>query len=125
MPSKDIEKRREANRRHYAKHTERVKAANNIYKKSARQKWAEYKATLSCVECGENHPATLDFHHFIRSKDNVKVYRLTANGAYKKALEEIKKCVVLCSNCHRKHHYLEKRGRSPLNYTSSDSSSDS
>jgi predicted HNH restriction endonuclease len=35
------------------------------------------------------------------------VHRLVANGTITKAREEIKKCVVLCANCHRKHHYEE------------------
>lgn len=78
-------------------------------KKKYRELWAAFKQTLSCTVCGENHPATLDFHHVIRSPDNKKVHRLAGSGAYKKALEEIKKCVVLCANCHRKYHYEEAK----------------
>ena len=107
MPHKDISARRATNRRHYERNKAAVLERNTKFKLAARAKWAEFKATLSCTKCGENHPATLDFHHVVKSKDNVKVYKLTADGAYKKALEEIKKCVVLCANCHRKHHYEE------------------
>ena len=107
MPHKDIVSRRATNRRHYERNKAAVIKRNAEFKVTARAKWAEFKATLSCTKCGENHPATLDFHHVVRSPDNVKVYKLTADGAYKKALKEIKKCVVLCSNCHRKHHYEE------------------
>jgi hypothetical protein len=76
-------------------------------KRSQRAEWDEFKNTLSCTQCGENHPATLDFHHVVRDPSNHKVHRLVANGSITKAREEIKKCVVLCSNCHRKHHYDE------------------
>lgn len=108
MPSKDIEKRREANRRHYAKNKERVKATTAATKRGIRAKWDTYKSTLSCTQCGENHPATLDFHHVVRHPDNRKVYILVQNGAIKLAMEEVKKCVVLCANCHRKHHHEER-----------------
>jgi hypothetical protein len=82
-------------------------------KKKYRAAWAAFKETLSCTVCGENHPATLDFHHVVRSPENKKVHRLVGNGSYKKAIEEIKKCVVLCANCHRKHHYEEDKKKAP------------
>jgi hypothetical protein len=108
MPSNDIEKRREAGRRHYAKHKEKVKTANADVKRGIRARWDAYKSTLACTQCGENHPAALDFHHVIRDPSNRKVYELVANGAIKLAMEEVKKCVVLCANCHRKHHHEER-----------------
>jgi 5-methylcytosine-specific restriction endonuclease McrA len=108
MPHKDISSRRATNRRHYERNKAAVIKRNAEFKLAARAKWAEFKATLACTKCGENHPATLDFHHVVQSKDNVKVYKLTADGAYKKALKEIEKCVVLCSNCHRKEHWYER-----------------
>jgi hypothetical protein len=66
---------------------------------------------LRCEHCGEDHPATFDFHHVKKDPDNVKVHKLIKNGAYKKILEEIKKCIVLCANCHRKHHYEEAQAK--------------
>ena len=110
MPSNDIEKRREAGRRHYAKHKEKVKTANADVKRGIRARWDAYKSTLACTQCGENHPAALDFHHVIRDPSNRKVYELVANGAIKLAMEEVKKCVVLCANCHRKGHWYERNG---------------
>ena len=74
--------------------------------------WVAFKATLSCTQCGEDHPAALDFHHVKRNKTNIKLHRLVKDGRFKKAYEEIKKCEVLCANCHRKLHY-EERKKSP------------
>ena len=73
-----------------------------------RAKWKEFRSTLACTKCGENHPATLDFHHVI--KDNKRsVSTLIRNNAFKAAMKEIEeKCIVLCSNCHRKLHDEER-----------------
>jgi len=70
------------------------------------QQWLrEYKQTLSCVRCGESHPACLDFHHRdAAQKDFVIANNLTLGR--KRILAEISKCDVLCANCHRKEHNL-------------------
>jgi len=133
MPTKDREKKKKIAKRHYDKHSEKVKAKTKANKEKARQKWRDYKATLACVQCGENHPATFDFHHVVRKPDNKKVNRLLANSNYKAALKEIEeRCIVLCANCHRKLHHeelLEKRNKkgagAPLDYQDDESSSDS
>ena len=56
-----------------------------------------------CVRCGYNKClSALDFHHkdptkkdFGISDDNVKL---------KEAVKEVKKCILICSNCHREFH---------------------
>ena len=70
--------------------------------------WNDFKSALSCTECGEDHPATLDFHHTDPTQKESGVSYLVNCGSKAKALAEIEKCVVLCSNCHRKHHYNER-----------------
>lgn len=109
MPYKDVEERRASNRRSYAKNAEKVKKKNAERKRQYRQEWAEFKSRLSCICCGESHPATLDFHHVVPHKDNRKVHKLVADGAFSAAVEEIKKCVVFCANCHRIFHYDERK----------------
>jgi hypothetical protein len=101
--------------RHGKKHYEKNKA-HYIAKAAERRKkyqqaWTEYKSKLSCQHCGENHPATFDFHHVTRGPENVKIFQLIKNGSYKKVYEELKKCIVLCANCHRKLHYEEAQAK--------------
>lgn len=111
MPSKDLDVRRETNRKSSAAYYQRNKAkvialaAANKRKIAAR--WQEYKKTQSCAQCGENHVATLDFHHVIRSKSNKKVHVMAQQNSWEKLMAELKKCIVLCANCHRKLHYAE------------------
>lgn len=115
LPSKDPEKRRETARKASAKWYAANKAkqleANSAWRKTARQKWRAFKAKLECVNCGENHPAVLDFHHIDRHDPaNRKVHALVGAYRFKAAMDEvIKRCMVLCANCHRKHHDAEHR----------------
>jgi len=99
----------EYSKKYYEANKEKVIANNKVRKKVRRIDWQVFKATLSCVNCGENHPATFDFHHVERHPDNRKVHKLLQSNNIGGALEEIKKCVVLCANCHRKHHYEEDK----------------
>jgi len=111
MPIKDPEERKrkhkEYSRNYYLANKEKVLAATTAAKKKAREQWQEFKATLACEKCGQNHPATLDFHHIVRDKSNRKVHELLRNWNISAAKKEIKKCQVLCANCHRIHHYDE------------------
>jgi len=112
MPYKDPEKRRakarEYSKRHYAENKAEVIETSRVNKNKARAAWQAYKNTLSCVKCGQNHTATLDFHHIVIDKSNRKINQLTTKGQYAAAREEIKKCMVLCANCHRIHHHDER-----------------
>jgi len=68
-----------------------------------------------CEKCNEKRHWVLDFHHKDPSKKTMTVstYAIsgTANFNTKKIKieEELKHCCVLCSNCHRDFHYLEKK----------------
>jgi hypothetical protein len=62
---------------------------------------------MGCMECGEGHPACLDFHH----KDPTeKAFAISRGGGRSREsfLAEIAKCDLLCANCHRKRHFNEK-----------------
>ena len=108
MPYKDPEfkkaKQKTYSKSHYENnkkdYIDRAKEA----KKTQRQKWALFKASLSCQNCGFSHPQALDFHHVDPKPGDQKVYILVGRGRIRAAFEEIKKCAVLCSNCHRMLH---------------------
>lgn len=108
MPHKDKQKQLEVQRAHYERNKEKVRAKNNALRKLRKKEWQDYKKTLACVKCGQNHPATLDFHHVIQSKDNRKLFQLISDNAWAKVWKEVEKCVVLCANCHRIHHHDER-----------------
>lgn len=67
------------------------------------------KESLKCQKCGYNsYGAALDFHHLDPSQKDQRVVRLISNRySLDKVKEEIKKCIVLCANCHRVFHWRE------------------
>ena len=65
------------------------------------------KSESKCEKCGENHPACLDFHHIRDKKFQISQARYKATSL-QETVEEINKCIILCANCHRKHHYENK-----------------
>jgi hypothetical protein len=55
-----------------------------------------------CIDCGySTHLAALDFDHIEPSKKLYNISRLITQLDYLDLLEEVKKCVLRCANCHR------------------------
>ena len=115
MPYKDKNKQKEYQKQwsrnkfsNPDRRAERKQRRKNIHDEK-RKKLAEYKKTLKCENCGENHPATLDFHHPDPNKKDMAVSKMiAAKKKWEDIEKEINKCMVLCANCHRKLHYTEQ-----------------
>ena len=86
------QKRKEANKRWQIKKIEEFKIL---------------KEALKCNRCDESHIVCLDFHHIDPNQKEGNVGQIARNYSTKRLLEEINKCEILCSNCHRKEHYKE------------------
>jgi hypothetical protein len=63
-----------------------------------------YKGRTKCSNCGESHIATLDFHHLDPNEKEVSISTAIHHFGWslKRVIKESEKCIVLCSNCHRK-----------------------
>ena len=67
-----------------------------------------YKSSVGCAKCGEKRGYCLDFHHIDPSMKDVDIARMTSNKSnINDIMKEVKKCIVLCANCHREFHFLE------------------
>ena len=89
----------------YPKNRKRRLELNYAWRKENRQKFQDYKKTLKCLLCGETETSCLDFHHLDPSHKDAAVGDLyKRNWSFERMKQEISKCVVLCSNCHRKVH---------------------
>ncbi len=60
----------------------------------------EYFKRHPCVDCGEGDPVVLEFDH-LRDKEFSIGQGLTTRS-WQDILNEIEKCEVVCSNCHRR-----------------------
>ena len=85
---------------------------NNCYDKQ-RERANFRKAELvrllggKCVKCGyhENY-AALEFHHMNPSEKSFQLdARHIANTSKELLMEEVEKCILLCSNCHKEIHH--------------------
>jgi hypothetical protein len=60
-----------------------------------------------CSCCGYNkNLSALEFHHIDpKTKKFTLDARKLANSKFSDCLDEAKKCIIICSNCHREHHH--------------------
>ena len=66
----------------------------------------EYKEKRGCEECSEMYPHyVLEFDHRPEFKKIDNVYRVYKKFGKDKAWEEVAKCDVVCSNCHKIRTY--------------------
>ena len=115
MPYKDKEYGKLKKQEYYARTKEQRKeyAQNNREKIRLRDYKRRIKRKLEaiellggkCAHCqGEFHPAAMDFHHVDpKEKDFDPCSALTKNK--QRFFLELKKCILLCANCHRIHHF--------------------
>lgn len=75
-------------------------------KKETLKLYKTFKENAACITCGEDHYATLEFHHRDPSTKTMAVGKMVRMGySWNTIRDEMDKCDVLCSNCHRKVHY--------------------
>lgn len=68
----------------------------------------EYKKNHPCIDCGEDDFRCLEFHHLESDKKEYTISFMYKHKIFTldDVIEEIKKCVVLCRNCHYKRHRI-------------------
>jgi hypothetical protein len=86
------------NKKSYNDRIKLTKSKNNYFVKV-------YKTLLGCYVCQERSHVVLDFHHLDSKQKEHNISRMTRDSKNINDIKsEIKKCIVLCSNCHRKLH---------------------
>lgn len=69
----------------------------------------KYKEAKGCAICGYNkNGVALDFDHLDRQQKKFLPSSRNMGLTIKRIFSEIRKCRVLCANCHRIHSYEEK-----------------
>lgn len=96
--------RAEYKQSHYARNKQRYADQARDWKQAAFQERSQllltYLASHPCVDCGESDPVVLEFDHLGNKRFDVG--EGFWNRAWDAVLKEIKKCDVVCVNCHRR-----------------------
>lgn len=82
----------------------RIRNQKKKYQQQNNEYIFNYKLANPC-SCGESHPACLDFHHPNSDDKRSGVSQMISSASIETLKAEIAKCIVMCSNCHRKLHY--------------------
>lgn len=91
------------------------------YRKDNLSKWKQYDKNKhlkikevvnewkiqGCSKCGDKRHYVIDAHHLDPTKKDYAIG--DAATSPNKIQLELKKCIPLCSNCHREFHYQEKQ----------------
>lgn len=94
-------------REHYLNNKE-VYVKSAIDMKNRNHKYIlEYLKNHPCVVCGEDDPIVLDFDH-LKDKTASVTQAVIDKWSLQKIDNEIKKCQVLCANCHRRKTAKER-----------------
>lgn len=108
MAYKDVEARKAASKRHYQANKAKYLERNKRYRGIIRAFVRDLKESAPCTDCGNLYPYyVMDFDH-LENKANIISF-LTSTGRIGALKKEIKKCEVVCANCHRtrSHKRLE------------------
>lgn len=106
---KDREKELRYRKEWYEKNKVRRKQQVIDRRKEIWNWYSNYKLTLKCSICGETHPACIEHHHLDASEKEQNIGEMAAQGhSIDSISKEIEKCIILCSNCHRKLHYTRE-----------------
>ncbi len=96
-------------------------------RRSKRQRWIQaYKVAKGCELCGYNaHAVALDFDHIDPTQKSFLISSRSMTLNLKRLINEMRKCRILCANCHRVHtstqnqHTYQREGkptgRPPMN----------
>ncbi len=95
-----------ASRKHYLANKNYYRERNQKYRRQLSSYVNNIKETTPCADCGLNYPYyVMDFDHINSSNKKGLVSFYTKTGRISAMKEEIEKCEVVCSNCHRARTY--------------------
>ena len=97
-----------------SKHLSRCIKCYEIYNPSLKQIKRDSKIDMvnflggECIKCGYKNPEAIAFHHLYPSE---KKFNIAGRSSIRKPLKneaivkELRKCVLLCMNCHAEFHF--------------------
>jgi hypothetical protein len=95
------ERAKAARRKHYHANKEQY-FARNKKKKLEMREWLDEIKSKPCMDCGISYPPyVMDFDHRDPELKVSEITRVVRKGSWKQLQDEVDKCDLVCSNCHR------------------------
>lgn len=95
------DKKASSNKKWYEKNKKRYRLYGKKANDKVKKLLYDIKKNLGCKECRMKNPVCLDFHHRDPNEKEFSVGEAYAKHVkLERILKEIKKCDVLCKNCH-------------------------
>ena len=95
---------------YYEKNKAKAKAHKKRYEARNKRFVTLVKKRGECVKCGLKKWYLLEFHHINPKEKLISVTDLQFNAySLERIKKEMKKCAILCRNCHMEYHHLEKQ----------------
>lgn len=106
MPRKDPERARQQRREYYLANKDLHRESQRQHRQRTLNYVHAIRNNACCKQCGEDHPATLDLHHRNPEEKEAGFAKMIRDKWSKVRIDaELKKCDILCANCHRKLHW--------------------
>ena len=90
------------------------------YVKNLKKKLAvfieDYKKNRACIDCGykgDKCPQVLEFDHLRDKKFEISLHKRYISSL-SQLKEEIKKCELVCANCHRIRTFKKQNSKKPV-----------
>ena len=92
---------------------EKTNARTRKHRAKHKEWFDNYKEELGCHDCKKEFPAwMLDFDHLPEYSKRGNPARLAQRFGWQVGLEELKRCEVVCPNCHRIRTYTRAQDAS-------------
>jgi 5-methylcytosine-specific restriction endonuclease McrA len=89
--------------KYHAAYLERAKVRRSTLRDEFRQNMLRYLSDKYCAECGESDIRVLEFAHMHPDEKLFSISQAVRLGySWDDILLEMKKCRILCANCHKK-----------------------
>lgn len=91
-------------KKHYLENKQSYRESS-ISRRSKIRSWiSNLKSSCGCLFCSEKAYQCLDFHHLDGNEKELTLSEAKNSMSNEDLIKEAKKCIIVCSNCHRKIH---------------------
>jgi hypothetical protein len=83
-----------------SKNPDKVKEYQTKVYQNRKQRWENFMKEQKCSRCGISDYRVLQWHHIDPSTKTMTIGAQARIGKWNEVMEEVKKCICVCANCH-------------------------